>query len=240
MDPKTMYEASWQHQRQREAENVHRTGWTVKLRHAFTRDRYQVVVDMMSTSSIRGGALIDIGCGRGEILRAAAARFDRLVGVDISDVELQMLGRELPLEISVKTTLCAIDLNSRWPFADGEFEVVSALSVVEHLFDPYFISAEMARICRPGGYVLVEVPNIAYLKYRMSLLTGVFPITSGDPVGWDGGHIHYFTLQSMTDLFRKAKCEPVLIKCAGFLHRVRNVWPSMLGPDLAILFRKSR
>jgi SAM-dependent methyltransferase len=240
MDPKTMYEASWQHQRRREAENKRPPGWGARMRRSLTADRYEVVAELMSTIERQGGALIDIGCGRGETLRAAAARFDRLVGVDISDVELEVLGRELPAEISAKTTLRAIDLNSSWPFADGEFDVVSALAVVEHLFDPYFISAEMARLCRPGGHVLVEVPNIAYLKYRLSLLTGVFPLTSGDPIGWDGGHIHYFTVRSITDLFRRVNCEPISVKCAGFLHRVRDLWPSMLGPDFVILFRKSR
>lgn len=240
MDPKTMYESSWQHQRQREAANERPPGWGARLRRSLTADRYEVVAEMISTIGTPGGGLIDIGCGRGEILRAAGSRFDRLVGVDISDVELEVLGRELPPGVSGKTALRAVDLNSPWPFPDDEFDVVSALSVVEHLFDPYFISAEMARICKPLGHVLVEIPNIAYLKFRLSLLAGVFPLTSGDPVGWDGGHIHYFTVQSITDLFRKVNCEPVMIKCIGLLHGVRTLWPSMLGGDLAILFRKLR
>ena len=235
-----MYEASWQHQRQREAKDVNPPRWASRFRQAFTAARYEVVANMMATAGIGGGALIDIGCGRGEVLRAAASRFNRLVGVDISDAELNILGGELPPDLRSKTTLRSIDLNSPWPFSDDEFEVVSALAVVEHLFDPYFVSAEMARICRPGGCVLVEVPNIAYLKYRLSLLAGVFPATSGDPIGWDGGHLHYFTVQSMVGLFRKVNCEPMSIKCAGFLHGVRSLWPSVLGPDFVIMFRKLR
>ncbi len=240
MDPRTMYEASWKHQREREANVQTQSGLGNRLRRAFTRDRYEVVMRMLMLAGVRQGALIDVGCGRGEILRAGSAVFDYMVGLDISEVELEKLRGDLPKEVADKTILSAIDLNSTWPVEDGKFDVVTALSVVEHLFDPYFISEELARICKPGGYVLIEVPNIAYLKYRFSLLRGVFPLTSGDPVGWDGGHLHYFTLESICTLFGRVRCEPVSVKCAGLLHGLRDLWPAMLGSDLLILFRKAR
>jgi 2-polyprenyl-3-methyl-5-hydroxy-6-metoxy-1,4-benzoquinol methylase len=240
MDPKAMYEASWKHQREREANLKAQSGLVGGLRRAFTKDRYEVVLSMLMSAGADKGALVDVGCGRGEVLRTGSAIFDRMVGLDISEVELEKLRSDLPKTVADKTKLVAIDLNSKWPVEDGVFDVVTALSVVEHLFDPYFVSEELARICRPGGHVLIEVPNIAFVKYRLSLLRGVFPLTSGDPVGWDGGHLHYFTLGSICALFERVGCEPVSVRCAGLFHGLRDLWPAMLGSDFAILFRKAR
>lgn len=238
MDPKTLYEASWKDQRLREADNIDKRNWFTNIRKAFTSDRYAVAAEMLEEFNLNTGGLIDIGCGRGEILSRVGAKFDRLVGVDISSTELALIGPALPETIRNKTTLSAIDLNSPWPFEDGEFDIVTALSVVEHLFDPYLISSELARICKRGGGILIEVPNIAYIKYRLSLLVGTFPSTSGDPVGWDGGHLHYFTINALNQLFSKVGCVPVAVKSAGFLNKVRNQWPALLGHDFTVLYRK--
>jgi ubiquinone/menaquinone biosynthesis C-methylase UbiE len=50
---------------------------------------------------------------------------------------------------NVKFVLC--DLNEDFPFDDAQFDVVLAMMVVEHLFDPFHSFKEIARICRPGG-----------------------------------------------------------------------------------------
>ncbi len=42
----------------------------------------------------------------------------------------------------------------------------------------FFLVKEAYRILKPGGYIAAEVPNIAYLKYRISFLLGKLPATS--------------------------------------------------------------
>ena len=90
------------------------------------------------------------------------------------------------------------DLNDDFPFGNEEFDVVVAMMVVEHLFDPFHSFRELARICRHGGGVLVNLPNIAAIKCRWSLLLGRMPVTSSrdwfEKREWDGNHLHSFTV----------------------------------------------
>ena len=42
------------------------------------------------------------------------------------------------------------------PFGDGEFDVVTAGEIIEHMAEPAALAAEMARICRPGGWITLS------------------------------------------------------------------------------------
>jgi len=103
---------------------------------------------------------------------------------------------------------------------------------------------EMYRVLRPGGYVVIQVPNIAYFKYRVSLLFGKLPVTSSpynwQEIGWDGGHIHYFTMKKLCLLFES---QGFLVKAksgSGFLSIFRNWYPSLLCGDLFIKAQKPK
>ncbi len=56
---------------------------------------------------------------------------------------------------------------SRLPFRDDSFDVVSCFEVLEHLDDPAGALGEMARVLRPGGSLLLSVPNDAGIKHRL-------------------------------------------------------------------------
>jgi SAM-dependent methyltransferase len=68
------------------------------------------------------------------------------------------------------------------PFADGEFDGVILMEVLEHFtVDPMFALAEINRVIRPGGYLLLTTPNIAswaalrsLLQWRSPYLYGLF------------------------------------------------------------------
>lgn len=105
----------------------------------------------------RDGALLDVGCGTGPLLVAAAGHFAGLVGVDIAfrwlvvaKKRLAEAGLDLPLICA-----CAEAL----PFPDGTFDRVAADSVLEHVNDQRRVLAECYRVLRPGGLLCVSTPN---------------------------------------------------------------------------------
>lgn len=103
------------------------------------------------------GRLLDVGCGTGAMLGAAAARGFGVAGVDISDVAIEQARRVAPqseLLVGVAESL---------PFADGSFDVVSCVGSLEHVADPARAVAEMARVAKPGAQLLIIVPNSRYL-----------------------------------------------------------------------------
>ena len=100
-------------------------------------------------------SVLDVGCGEGVLTHEWAERLGdrRIVGIDLGDPKLQAEWekRQRPnLEYRVEE---ATSLS----FADNEFDVATAIEVLEHVPDPDATLAEMARVAR--SHLLVSVPR---------------------------------------------------------------------------------
>jgi ubiquinone/menaquinone biosynthesis C-methylase UbiE len=107
----------------------------------------------------RGGRVLDVGCGTGADVLALAARVGpggRAVGLDSSE---QLAGRAHPPVPGGAPVEFVHGEAGALPFPDGSFDVVRAERVVEHVPDPAAAVAEMLRVARPGGQVLVVDPD---------------------------------------------------------------------------------
>jgi len=104
---------------------------------------------------IPSSLILEIGCSSGFLLRSLIARFPGhpVVGVDYTYGTLQSLGARLP-----NVPLLQLDL-TRCPLPDGWADVTILLNVLEHIGDDEKAMAELFRIVRPGGAVIVEVPS---------------------------------------------------------------------------------
>lgn len=105
----------------------------------------------------RGRSFLDLGCGAGMLGRAMHDRFGVCVGADVgfrwlvvARHGLQESGRPVNL-----VCCCADHL----PFADGVFDSVASVSLVEHVASAPAVLAESARVLAPGGRVFVWTSN---------------------------------------------------------------------------------
>lgn len=117
------------------------------------------------------------------------------------------------------------------PFPDGFFDGVTLLAVLEHVFDPYAVIREVHRVLRPGGELVVDVPNVASFTNRIRILFGRLPVTSADP-GWDGGHLHYFTKHALDRFLFNEGFDILARKTSGGHPHLRERWISFLAGDL--------
>jgi 2-polyprenyl-3-methyl-5-hydroxy-6-metoxy-1,4-benzoquinol methylase len=100
-------------------------------------------------------SLLDVGCGEAVLTHKWAQRLDprRVVGIDLEDpaIQAEWEQRQAPnLEYRVMKA-------ERMPFADDEFDVATAIEVLEHVPDPAHTVAEMARVAQ--RWLLVSVPR---------------------------------------------------------------------------------
>ena len=150
----------------------------------------------------------------------------------------------LVAETDVQFSFRDADLNDDWPFGDQKIDVVIAMMIFEHLFDPFHSFKELARILKPGGLAFVNLPNIGSIRCRLDLLRGRLPVTSSQDWfqirQWDGGHLHYFTRDVVCRLgelygLRLKRTYPV-----GRLVGLKRLWPTMLCHELSYVFCKSQ
>jgi 2-polyprenyl-3-methyl-5-hydroxy-6-metoxy-1,4-benzoquinol methylase len=107
-----------------------------------------------------GAPVLDLGCGSGELTRRLACSGFQLTGCDVSENMLRQARRADP-----RSAVSWVQINPAWqrlPFGDDRFATVVAASVLEYLESPATVFAECARILRPGGTLVVTVPNLAH------------------------------------------------------------------------------
>lgn len=101
------------------------------------------------------GVFLDLGCGAGPLLAAAAIRGRRGVGVDVSMTWL-IVAKRLIEEAGGEAVLAG-GLAGALPLADEAVDAAVALDVIEHVPDPDILLAEMDRVA--GGQIAVATPN---------------------------------------------------------------------------------
>lgn len=133
-----------------------------------------------------GGRILDVGCGNGEFMAAAAQAGYRVTGTDIS-VPAVELCRSRGLDAVAGDFLTL-------PF-DGEFDAVTMWDVIEHLPDPAAFVARARSLLRPGGSLVVKTPGVTD---RMFAMVKVAPSLAGSVLHED--HIQFFTPRSFARL----------------------------------------
>ncbi len=119
--------------------------WFVARRH--------LIASLLDDFYARDGQLniLDIGCGTGAMLDELSP-FGAVVGADFATEALGFCrerGDHYPLTRA--------DVR-RLPFADGSFDVVTAMDIIEHIDDDKAAASEIRRVLKPGGRLFVTVP----------------------------------------------------------------------------------
>lgn len=182
-----------------------------------------------------GRRVLEMGYGGTGIIENLAPLAGHYEIVDIID---RFAGQTRPANL----TLHIANLDNRFPFEDARFDVVIAMMVIEHLYDPFHAFAEVARVAKPGAAVFVNLPNVASLRCRLDLLRGRLPMTSTpdwfELREWDGGHLHYFTMQTVEQLAQLSGLKLVAVQPVGSMPALKRLRPSLLCHEITYAFEK--
>jgi SAM-dependent methyltransferase len=138
------------------------------------------------------GPVLDLGCGRGYWMEHLARRGIAAVGVEHDRTRAVVAARFGPV---------AAGDGARLPLADASVGLVWCLHVLHHLPDPARVLAEVRRVLRPGGVLVMaeSVEDNPLLRAGRRL-----------HASWDGVGIHArFTARSLLDAVAGAGLEPV-------------------------------
>jgi 2-polyprenyl-3-methyl-5-hydroxy-6-metoxy-1,4-benzoquinol methylase len=140
-------------------------------------------------------SLLDVGCGEGVLAQRWAKRLGpdrRVVGIDLEEESIQAGWRKHEAPNLEYRVMPAEDL----PFADGEFDLASAIEVLEHVPDPERTLGEMARCAR--RHLLVSVPREPVWRL-MNMARGAY----WRDLGNTPGHLNHWPRRSFVRLLSR-------------------------------------
>jgi 2-polyprenyl-3-methyl-5-hydroxy-6-metoxy-1,4-benzoquinol methylase len=139
-------------------------------------------------------SLLDVGCGEGVLVQQWAKRLGegRVVGIDLEEDSIQAGWAEHGAPNLEYRVMEASDL----PFGDGEFDLASAIEVLEHVPDPEHTVAEMARCAE--RHLLVSVPREPLWRMLNMARGAYWPALGNTP-----GHLNHWSRRSFVELLSR-------------------------------------
>lgn len=130
--------------------------------------------------------VLDIGCGSGlNALRIKERGYD-VYGIDISPTAIKKLK-------SCGINGQVMDVNIGLDFSDEEFDFVWFTEIIEHLQSSLRILKDIFRVLRPGGFLIMTLPNSCFYPYRILEFFGKAPSEIQHPE-----HIRFFSKSMIT------------------------------------------
>ncbi len=181
-------------------------------------ERFRIPLELAAISS--GMCILDVGCGRGEILIHADKRGASAYGFDYAESALKMAAEAIAKHPQAHRILIHLANAQQLPYPDNCFDRVFMLDVVEHLYPHELHQSliEIRRVLRPSGRLIIHtMPNTWYYRWGYPLfrmfhrLRGQkLPVDPRDRWGYSAVHVNE---QDLIMLRRE-------LKSAGFKAKV--------------------
>ena len=196
-----------------------------------------------------GEQVLEVDCGAGVLAKMMVDKGATVEATDMSSVAVDLARRK-------GIVARQVDLDSGpLPYPDAVFETVVSNSAIEHRFFYERNLDECIRVLRPGGKLVLSLPNLAHWRCRLWLLTGRFPYVRNSPT--DVTHLRFFTVSEAKRLCHARGVTPTTVDGSASLwvkgfypgfFRMRAVnaiytwlsrqWPSLFARDFIMIGRK--
>lgn len=164
--------------------------------------------------------ILDVGCGYGALGEAIKNKGNHVVGLEVNKTAIEVASKRLNevYQVNISDFSSVPD-----QLKNKKFDVIVFADILEHLYDPFTTFQNYCNLLKPGGRVIVSLPNAVVWDIRIKFLFGIFNYT--DTGTCDRTHIRFFTLSSMKRL----------IDSASFRILKEDFNPGLLRPFLPLI-----
>lgn len=154
---------------------------------------YKVLENMLENQ-----AILSIGCGSAELEKEIKKLGNEVSGIDIDEKAVLDARSKIDMVLRID-----IEKEDEWAFLKkNSFDVVIVVDVLEHLLNPSLVLKKIKLYLKPGGYIVVSLPNIANWKTRFGLLFGRFNYDNYGVL--DRTHLKFYTFNTAKRLINDA------------------------------------
>ena len=163
--------------------------------------------------------ILDLDCGNGSLSNVLAKKGYEIVGIEESEQGFTIASKNFPNCHFIQASI--YDL----PYAklQNSFDVVIAVEVIEHLFYPRELARAAKTCLKPNGRLILTTPYHGYFKNLALAVSG--KMDHHFHALWDGGHIKFFSVKTLSTLLETESYTDINFKFAG---RLPYLWKSML------------
>ena len=163
--------------------------------------------------------LLDIGCGNGSLSYAIAQQGYQVTGIEDSLTGVKNASKNFPDCKFVHASVYDLPYEQ----LAQEFDIVISAEVIEHLIYPRELVKAARKLLKPQGKLIITTPYHGYIKNLALALLG--KMDNHFSVLWDGGHIKFFSVKTLTQLLSE---EGFIDHKFEFAGRYPYLWKSML------------
>ncbi|WP_211300870.1 class I SAM-dependent methyltransferase [Spirosoma oryzae] len=176
---------------------------------------------MECIGALKPSRILDMGAGNGILCADLNRAGYDVVGTDYDEVGIAIARQaypQLPFYTFGVQDDPALLLKT-----EAKFDLVVSTEVVEHLYNPHQLFTYASGVLKEGGYLLVTTPYHGYWK---NLMLAVFDKWDEHHAPlWYGGHVKFFSKQSLRQLFADTGFDPIEFHGVG---RLPYLWKSMV------------
>ena len=169
--------------------------------------------DVLEQVPVEAITILDVGCGAGDNARILMALNKKVTGITISEDEARLAAK-------ICDDVLVINIEDHAALIRKKYDVIILSHVCEHLRYPILTLSSLANNLSEKGIMIVAVPNMAFYRNRIKLLSGDWRMQESGP--FDRTHLQFFSFQTADTLCDENKL--LIVKKIPVLLAI-PLWP---------------
>jgi 2-polyprenyl-3-methyl-5-hydroxy-6-metoxy-1,4-benzoquinol methylase len=174
--------------------------------------------------------ILDVGCATGVIGRLLGSK-NNIYGIE-NNPELFKIANKYCEQV-FNLDLNNFNVNE---VTETNFQMIFLGDVLEHLVNPRETLRKIIKLAKDDGCIIISLPNIAQLQFRIKLLFGIFNYT--DTGVMDKSHLHFYTLKTAKELINSVNLKIIKTYPSGTIVSYLNIFPTLLAPQFIYVCQK--